>query len=67
MWSPLLLLAVFDEFCRGDYIAADWYIKAGNQLRENGDRDAALRAMEKALNLVPDHPQAMRLREALLR
>lgn len=52
---------------KSKYIAVDWYIRAGNQLRENEDRDAALRAMEKALNLVPDHPQAMKLREALLR
>lgn len=51
---------------KSKYIAADWYIRAAAQSLANGSRSKSLTMMEKALNLVPDHPQALKLRESLL-
>lgn len=48
------------------YAASDWFIKAATQYNKQGDRDRALTALEKALNLVPDNPKALKLRKKLL-
>jgi tetratricopeptide (TPR) repeat protein len=48
-------------------VAAEWYVKAANQYTKQNDRDDALTAVESALNLVPDHPAALRLRKAMLK
>jgi hypothetical protein len=42
-------------------------VKAANQYNKQNDRDDALTAVESALNLVPDHPAALRLRKAMLK
>ena len=47
--------------------AADWYVKAADQYNRNKSRDEALTAVESALNLVADHPAALRLRKAMLK
>ncbi|MFG6431654.1 hypothetical protein [Roseateles sp. LYH14W] len=47
--------------------AAEWFVKAADQYNKQKDRDEALTALESALNLVPDHPAALRLRKAMLK
>lgn len=47
--------------------AADWYVKAAEQYNREKSRDETLTAVESALNLVADHPAALRLRKALLK
>ncbi|MDP3650484.1 MAG: hypothetical protein Q8R67_02260 [Rhodoferax sp.] len=49
------------------YLSADWFVKSAAQREKNGDRDGAIRAMEDALNVVPDHPTANELRTRLLK
>ena len=48
-------------------VAAEWYVKAANQYNGEGSRDEALSSVEAALNLVPDHPAALKLRSAMLK
>lgn len=48
-------------------VAAEWYVKSANQYTKQNDRDEALTAVESALNLVPDHPAALRLRKTMLK
>lgn len=47
--------------------AAEWYVKSAEQYNKEKSRDEALTAMESALNLVPDHPAALRLRKAMVK
>lgn len=47
--------------------AADWYVKSAEQYNREKSRDEALTAVESALNLVADHPAALRLRKAMLK
>lgn len=49
------------------YLSADWFVKSATQREKNGDREGAIRSMEEALNLVPDHPTATELRTRLLK
>ena len=49
------------------FVAAEWYVKAADQYSLRKDRDEALTAVEAALNLVPDHPGALRLRRAMVK
>ena len=48
-------------------VAADWYIKAAQQFNDSDSRSGTLTAIEAALNAVPDHPAALRLKKALLK
>ena len=48
-------------------LAAEWYLKAAKAHVDYWDRESALRALEAALNAVPDHPAALELRTQLLR
>ena len=52
---------------KSTYNAADWYIKAAYQNHKNQYREGALRSMEQALELVPDHPAGLKLREVLVK
>jgi len=47
--------------------ASEWYVKSAEQYNREKARDEALTAVESALNLVPDHPAALRLRNAMLK
>jgi hypothetical protein len=47
------------------YLAADWFTRSAQQRQSNGDRDGAVRAMEEALKLVPDHSPAIKLKSEL--
>lgn len=47
--------------------AAEWYVKSAEQYNKEKSRDEALTAVESALNLVADHPAALRLRKAMLK
>ena len=47
--------------------AAEWYVKSAEQYNKQKSRDETLTAVESALNLVPDHPAALRLRKAMLK
>lgn len=49
------------------YLAADWFVKSAKQRNANGDREGAIRALEEALNAVPEHPAAIELRATLLK
>jgi TPR repeat protein len=48
-------------------VAAEWYVKAAVQYNKGKLRDEALTAVERAVDLVPDHPAARRLRKAMLK
>ena len=48
-------------------VAAEWYVKSADQYNKEKNRDEALTSLESALNLVPDHPTAIRLRKAMLK
>lgn len=67
-------MSMLGEMCRDGigtkpsrYLAADWFVKSAKQRNANGDREGAIRAMEDALNAVPEHPAAMELRATLLK
>lgn len=49
------------------FVAAEWYVKAAEQYNKIKSRELALTAVESALNIVPDHPAALRLRKAMLK
>lgn len=49
------------------YVAADWFIKSATQYDREGLRDNSLATVEEVLNLVPDHPKALNLKNKLLR
>ena len=49
------------------YLAADWHIKSARASHEYGHREAAIRSLESALNLVPDHPAGLELRAVIFR
>jgi tetratricopeptide (TPR) repeat protein len=49
------------------FVAAEWFVKSADQFNKEKSRDEALTALESALNLVPDHPGALRLRKAMLK
>ena len=49
------------------YLAADWFIQSSRQRATNGDREGAIRALEEALSLVPEHPAGVELRAILLK
>lgn len=48
-------------------VAAEWYVKSAEKYNMEKSRDEALTAVESALNLVADHPAALRLRKAMLK
>jgi hypothetical protein len=48
-------------------VAAEWFVKAADQYNKDGSRDEALASVEAALNSVPDHPAALKLRSAMLK
>lgn len=52
---------------RSKFVAAEWYVKSADQYNKQNSRDEALTALESALNLVPDHPSALRLRKVMLK
>jgi hypothetical protein len=47
------------------FVAADWYIKATQQAIKSKDREIALTSVERALEAVPDHPTALKLKDEL--
>lgn len=47
--------------------ASEWYVKSAELYNQEKSRDEALTAVESALNLVPDHPAALRLRNTMLK
>lgn len=47
--------------------AADWYVNSASQYNKEKSREEALTALERALELVPDHPAGLRLRKAMLK
>lgn len=49
------------------YLAADWFVKSAKQRHTNGDREGAIRALEEALNSIPEYPDAIELRASMLR
>lgn len=49
------------------FLAADWFVKSAKQRSANGDREGAIRALEDALNVVPEHPAAVELRATFLK
>jgi hypothetical protein len=49
------------------FLSAEWYLRAAKAHSDYGDRESALRALEAALNTVPDYPAAIELRAQLLR
>lgn len=49
-----------------EFVAADWYVKAGEQSMKAANREGALIATEAALRAVPDHPAGLRLKKALM-
>jgi TPR repeat protein len=51
---------------KSKYVAADWFYKSAKQYRDEKSREGALSSLEYALNLVPDHPGALKLRKVLL-
>lgn len=48
-------------------VAAEWYVKSAEQYNKAKSRDEALAAVERAVDLVPDHPAALRLRKSMLK
>lgn len=48
-------------------VAAEWFLKAAEQYTKAGSRDEALTSLESALTLAPDHPAALRLKQAMLK
>lgn len=48
-------------------VAAEWYVKSAEQYNKAKFRDEALTAVERAVDLVPDHPAALRLRKSMLK
>lgn len=48
-------------------VAAEWYVKSAEQYNKDKARDEALTAVERAVDLVPDHPAALRLRKSMLK
>lgn len=48
-------------------VAAEWYVKSAGQYNKAKSRDEALTAVERAVDLVPDHPAALRLRKSMLK
>lgn len=48
------------------YVAVDWLLKAAKEYRIENIREGALRALEEALNLLPDHPETLKFRNELL-
>ena len=49
------------------FAAADWYVKSAEQHNKSKDRDQALTAVEAALEAVPNHPAALRLKNVMLK
>jgi TPR repeat protein len=49
------------------HLAADWFVKSAKQRNANGDREGAIRALEEAFNVAPDHPAAIELRASMLK
>ena len=49
------------------FVSAEWFAKAARQFNESGARDESLASIEAALNLVPDHPEALRLKKAKIK
>lgn len=49
------------------FLAADWFVKAAKQKSASGDREGAIRSLEKALNASPEHADALELRATLLK
>lgn len=47
--------------------AAEWYVNSAGQYSKEKSREEALTSIERALDLVPDHPAALRLRKAMLK
>jgi len=52
---------------KSNYLSAEWFIKAANKHISDGEREGALVSIEAALNVVPDHPAALRLKAQLLK
>lgn len=48
-------------------VAAEWYVKSAEQYNKEKSREEALAAVEKAVDLVPDHPAALRMRKSMLK
>lgn len=49
------------------FLAADWFVKAAKQKSASGDREGAIRSLEKALNASPEYSDALELRARLLK
>ena len=52
---------------RSSFIAAEWYVRSGNQKFLNLDREGALISLERALEIIPDYPQALELRNKIIK
>lgn len=50
---------------QSNMLSTEWYYKAAKDFYGNGNRDAAITSLEKALKIMPDYPPALALRKLI--